>query len=143
MEGVWRGGLGSVYRRGHRSADGVLYMGDPDILATLFLTAQLKYQCSHMADKLLFPHTAYNLGHWLVQSFLEAGDWHEDGAEHRHALGQHNDLQLMLVLSSRGLFEGHLLTISLQTLYLKVISQCPLLVIVLNLFSHRSEGWKS
>ena len=79
MEGIWRGGLGSVYRRAHRSADGVLYMGDLDILATLVLTAQLKYQCSHMADKLLFPHTAYSLGHWLVQSFLEAGDWHEDG----------------------------------------------------------------
>ena len=28
MEGIWRGELGSVYRRGHGSADGVLYIRD-------------------------------------------------------------------------------------------------------------------
>ena len=45
MEGIWRGGLGSVYRRGHGSADGVLYIGNLNILAALVLMAQLKYQC--------------------------------------------------------------------------------------------------
>ena len=98
MEGIWREELGSVYRRGHGSADGVSYIGDLNILAALIVTAQLKHQCSHMAAKLSFPHTAYNLGHQLIQSFLEAGDWHEDREEHRHALGQHSALELMLYL---------------------------------------------
>lgn len=52
----------------------------------------------HMVAKLSFPHTAYNLGHQLIQSFLEVGDWHEDREEHRHALGQHSALELMLYL---------------------------------------------
>lgn len=46
------GVLGSVYRRGHRSADGVSYIGDLNVLAALIVTAQLKHQCSHMAPKL-------------------------------------------------------------------------------------------
>ena len=62
-KGSGEGVLGSVYRRGHGSADGVSYIGDLNILAALIVTAQFKHQCSHMAAKPSFRHTAYNLGH--------------------------------------------------------------------------------
>ena len=63
LEGVWRGGLGSVCRRGQGSADGVSYIGDLNVLTALIVAAQLKHQGPHVAAQLSLRHTAYDLCH--------------------------------------------------------------------------------
>lgn len=63
LEGVSRRGLGPVYGKALRSADGVSYVGDLNILAALVVAAQLKHQRPHMAAQLSLRHTAYDLCH--------------------------------------------------------------------------------
>lgn len=47
-------------RRAEGSADGVAYVGDLNVLATLVVAAHLKHQCPHVLAQLSFGHVAHD-----------------------------------------------------------------------------------
>lgn len=50
-------------RREEGSADGVAYVGDLNVLATLIVAAHLKHQGPHVLAQLSFGHTAHDFCH--------------------------------------------------------------------------------
>ena len=81
------------------------------------VTAQLEHQSSDPGINVLLADSLHHLRQWHPHPLCPLGRLHEEAVEHGHALTQHGDLQLLLVLKEvNELLQSHLSAILLHTI---------------------------
>lgn len=111
--------------RGRALRQRVPHVGHLHVLAAVVVAAQLEHQRAHVRLQPLARHARHHLRHGQPQPLGALGLHHEERVQHAHALRQHRDLQLVLVLEVvEELLERDL------ALDLEPVPERPLLVVV-------------